>query len=305
MLVSQPSAALAQCNLSPLARHVNPERTRIYAASQGEPTIYFRSDVDVNTDGSSRSYHPADPRGRMLALNNMGNAISGIWDAQGRDIGCAPRSGPCFTRYMNTFIAARDSNWNTSGHPRIATGGMIPWRADPQLGRSAPCTIQTGPYRGHFVSQTSFIVDSSLGECEQARYLDSLVFQAAVLPKRVAWASMGQRAGVGDMVVVYAPATQRIAYGIIGDTGPADGLGEASVAMAAQLRDAAVLPNATYDEIKALAMGDAQYLVFSGRDIRAHISGALAQGRIDQEVQAIFNRWGGMTRLSQCAALPR
>ena len=119
--------AATGCALTPAARHVDDARTRIFASSAGVPAIYFRADMDVNTDGSSRSYHPDDPRGRTLALNNIANAISGLEDAQGRDIDCTPRSGACFTRYIETFIAARDAKWDPVGHPRVATDGMIPW----------------------------------------------------------------------------------------------------------------------------------------------------------------------------------
>ena len=303
ILAAQPALAAAECGMGPPVRHSDPGRTRIYASPSGVPSVYFHADVDVNTDGSSRSYHPADPRGRSVALNNIGNAISGIWDAAGRPIDCAPRRGACFTRYIDTFVAARDSGWNPSGHPRVATDGMIPWKLDSALGRRVPCTIQTGPYRGFFVSQTSFIADRSKPECDQSRYLDSLAFQAAVLPKRTAWASQGERAGVDDLVVVHSPATGRTAYGIIGDTGPADGIGEASVAMAAYLRDRAVAPDATYQEIKALALDGAQYLLFPGEAVRDHIQGSLSQERINREVEAVFTRWGGPARLAQCAAL--
>jgi hypothetical protein len=74
--------------------------------------------------------------------------------------------------------------------------------------------------------------------------------------------------------------------------------------MAAHLRDAIVSPNATYNEIKALALGDAQYVIFPGEDIRARIHGPLTQEAIDREVETVFTRWGGAARLAQCAALP-
>lgn len=303
-LAANPISAAAECGMGSPVRHIDPDRTRIYASPAGIPSIYFHADVDVNTDGSSRSYHPADPRGRNVALNNIGNAISGIWDARGRPIDCAPRRGACFTRYIDTFVAARDSGWNPVGHPRVATDGMIPWKLDSTIGRRVPCTIRTGPYRGFFVSQTSFFVDPSQPECEQSRYIDSLAFQAAVLPKRTNWTSQSQRANAGDLVVVHSPTTGRTAYGIIGDAGPADGIGEASVAMAAYLRNRPVSPNATYQEIKALALDSAQYVIFPGESVRSHIQGPLTQEAINRVVEPVFTRWGGPARLAQCSALP-
>jgi hypothetical protein len=288
-----------------LTRHSDPQRTRIYSAGQGQPALYFRTDLDVNTDGASRSYHPDDPRGRSLALNNMGNALSGIWNASGQRVDCSPRSGACYTRYIDSFIAARDSGWKTSGVPRVATEGIIPWKMDPQVGRRVPCTIAQGPYRGYFVSQTAFIVDPSRGACDQARYLDSLSFNAAVLPRGANWNSLGRRARIGDLVVLRVPATGRTAYAILGDVGPARSIGEGTIALAAALHQARVSPTASYPEIRAMAMPDVQYLVFPGSNIRTGAGGAVSQAAIDREGERLFRAWGGEERLKQCGSLPR
>src|SRR5205085_379675 len=231
LLMTQTNVAWAACDMTFLKAHTDPAHTRVYQAAQGEPAVYFRANLDVNTDGNSRSYHPADPLGRSLALNNMGNGMTGIWDARGQRIDCEPRQGACFMRWINTFTAARDAGYDPNGHPRIETYNIIPWRLDEGLGRRVPCTIGSGPYRGYFVSQTAFIVDSSRPECDQDRYLDSLAFNAAVLPKRTIWLSQGRQVAVGDLVVVDAPALGRTRYAIIGDTGPQNGIGEGTIAL--------------------------------------------------------------------------
>lgn len=304
-LVAQSAPAAAQCDMALLKSHVDPARTRIYHAGSGEAALYFRTDLDVNTDGASRSYHPDDPRGRTLALNNMGNAMTGIWDAQGRRIDCAPRRGACFTRWIETFVAARDARYNPAGHPRFASRHIIPWQRDSRLGWSVPCTIASGPYRGYFVSQTAFIVDPARAECDQSRYLDSLAFNAAVLPGAAVWMSQGRRARVGDLVVVHWPARGRTRYAIIGDSGPQAAIGEGTIALAASLRETAVSPTASYAEIRSLAIDDVQYLIFPGTDIRRRITGAVTQAAIDREAAQLFGRWGGTARLGRCAPLPR
>ena len=301
LLATQQAAA---CNMTFLKQHTDTAHTRIFSAPQGTASIYFRSNLDVNTDGASRSYHPADPRGQSLALNNMGNAMTGIWNARGQPIDCAPRRGACYTRWISTFVAARDANYNPNGHPRIATRHIIPWRRDAATGWQRPCTIDSGPYRGYFVSQTAFIVDAARPECDQARYLDSLVFNAAVLPRGAVWTSGGRRAAVGDLVVVHSPALGRTRYAIVGDSGPANGIGEGTVALAASLRQASVSPTATYREIRALALPDVQYLIFPGTDIRRLASSAVTPAVIDREGARLFEAWGGVARLQQCATLP-
>jgi hypothetical protein len=300
-LVAVPVQPLqAQCAMSVTTRHIDPATTRIFSSAAGVPAIYFSADADVNTDGASRSYHPRDPQGRTLALNNIVNAITGAWDANGRPINCAPKRGACYMRYVRAFEGARDSQWATAGSPRVVTRNIIPWRLDPRLNRPVPCTIQSGPYSGFFVSQTSFIADRSKGECSQERYLDAMTFNAAVLPGGANWTSQGRRAAIGDLVVVRSPTTGRLAYAVLGDAGPRRSLGEASIALVAHLRGQTVAPNASYQQIRRLALQDGQYLIFPGTDIRRSDRGAITQGDIDEAGRRLFDRWGGVARLRSC-----
>jgi hypothetical protein len=163
-----------------------------------------------------------------------------------------------------------------------------------------PCTIQSGPYSGFFVSQTSFIADRSKGECSQERYLDAMTFNAAVLPGGANWTSQGRRAAIGDLVVVRSPTTGRLAYAVLGDAGPRRSLGEASIALVAHLRGQTVAPNASYQQIRRLALQDGQYLIFPGTDIRRSDRGAITQGDIDEAGRRLFDRWGGVARLRSC-----
>lgn len=292
--------ALAQCAMSLATRHIDPARTPILSSAAGVPAIFFNADVDVNTDGASRSYHPADPQGRTRALNNIVNALTGAWEANGAPINCTPKRGACFMRYIRAFEGARDSNWAATGAPRVATRHIIPWRMDARLGRSVPCTISSGPYAGYFVSQTSFIVDPAKPDCSQEKYLDAMQFNAAVLPGGASWHSQGRRAAIGDLVVVRSPTSGRIAFAILGDAGPRRSIGEASIALAAQLRGQSVAPNASYAQIRALALRDGQYLIFPGTNIRRSVRGALSQADIDRVGSALFAQWGGAERLASC-----
>jgi len=296
-LIAEPLLA-APCNM-PLAQ-THRSGTRIYAAGAGPRSIYFAANVDVNTDGAARSYHPQDPLGNGLALNNIVNALTGAWEADGTRINCAPKRGACFMRYVHAFEGARDSGYALTGAPRIATRHIIPWSRASASDPLKPCLIPSGPYAGHFVSQTSFLVDGSKPECDQARYLDSLAFNAAVLPGGAVWKSQGSQVEVGDLVVMRIPATGRIAYGIIGDSGPAASIGEASVAFVAALRGQSVPANASYRAIKRLALPSGQYLIFPATDPRRAAAGPVTQASIDQRARALFEAWGGEARLANC-----
>jgi hypothetical protein len=76
-------SALAACNMTQIVTHGDPAKTEIYASLEGAPGIYFVSDMDVNTDGSAKSYHPLDPWAKTLALNNLKNAITVARDKNG------------------------------------------------------------------------------------------------------------------------------------------------------------------------------------------------------------------------------
>ena len=82
-VLSLAAAARAEttCGMDLVTRHGDAAATPIHASTAGEKAIFFTADLDVNTDGAARSYHPMDPRGKSLALNNMGNAITRIFDA--------------------------------------------------------------------------------------------------------------------------------------------------------------------------------------------------------------------------------
>jgi len=292
--------ALAACGMPRVAVHVDPDRTPIHASTDGIPSLYYRANMDVNTDGSGRSYHPMDPYGKKLAFNNIGNAIKRIYDAAGNDVTCTPKKNACFTRIIDTFIAARNAKYDPVGHPRIETGHMIPWRMDAKLGRMVPCTIGSGVFKGYFVSPTSIAVDAKRSNCDQGRYLDSFTFNAVVLPEYVDWRSQGTPTDDGDVVVVRDVGTGRIAYAINGDRGPAKGIGEGTIRLTAALKQVKLKGDEPYAKIKALAVKDVQYVVFPRNDIRREVGKTYTQADIDRVGAELFEKWGGRARLDDC-----
>jgi hypothetical protein len=301
-----PVPSLAEtCDLAEAARHRDMQQTQVYASEGGVPALYFRADMDVNTDGAARSYHPDDPRGRERALNDIANAITRILDAEGRDITCAPRRGSCYQRFIATFEAARSARYSPRGQPRIETTQIIPWRRDEQLGWDVPCTITEGPDAGFFVSQTAVVADAARGVCDHRRYLDSLAFHANVLPRGVTWSSQGVETDLTDIVAARDVTTGAIAFGINGDTGPSDKLGEGSIAFVAALAGAWLSGSETYRQLRALARPDVQYLIFPTNDIRRIMRGGFTQADIDRVGTEVLAAWGGTARLDACLTLPR
>lgn len=299
------AAHSAECGMAAIGRHKDARQTQIYAASNGVASIFYRANMDVNTDGSPRSYSPQDPRGKNSAFNNMGNAITDIFDRSGNQITCQPRSGACFTRYIETFEASRDAKYDPVGHPRFTTDGIIPWKMDAALGYRVPCTITEGVFKGNFVSQTSISVDPSKSACDQGRYLDSFAFNAVVLPRSVSWSSKGVKTDDGDLVVVRDRVSGKTAFAINGDRGPAKGIGEGTIALTAALHGRRLRGDEPYSEIRSLVLADVEYLTFPADDIRRKVGRGVkfTQSDIDRFGKAVFDDWGGVARLDACSSL--
>src|SRR4029079_16992813 len=122
----------------------------------------------------------------------------------------------------------------------------------PARGWKVPCTIASGPYAGFFVAQTALLANSAAATCDPARYVDALAMNAIVLPRNARWSSQGVRTDLGDLTVVYDHGTGNVGLAGTRDIGPADVIGEGTVALAAALGGREVGPDATYREIRAL-----------------------------------------------------
>lgn len=295
------------CDMDPAYVHKGANsKTSIFSAKSGIPSLYYRSNMDVNTDGAARSYHPDDPRAKTIAYNNMGNAITKAWDKSGHPIACdggdaRKRSGICFEEFIIAFEGARANNYNPEKFPKVETGSIIPWAIDNQLGWKVPCQIQEGPDKGYFVSQTSLWLKGG-PICDQNTYVDSMTINAVVYPGGIRWSSRGVFTDKGDLVVTKNRATGVIAFALHGDSGPKDKIGEGSIALTSALSGQRLSPNASYSEIKRLAVNDVDYLIFPANDVEKFYrsKGGTTQDGIDEYGKDIFETWGGVTRLKAC-----
>lgn len=188
--------------------------------------ILFQTNLRVNTDGSPLSYHPQDPRGQTKALNNICNGIA--VKRVGSD------SNLCFTAFgdaIRVFEKFRDSNFQT-----VPPGFRITWKnvlaTVQENGKDVPCVFKSGDFKGYFGSLTALKNDltTNRGECEVNDQVNPMTVPALVL-------AGGQNpvkafgAQVGDLLIAFNPRTQLFTAAIIGDTGPADNLGEGSVSL--------------------------------------------------------------------------
>jgi hypothetical protein len=188
--------------------------------------VLFQTNLRVNTDGSPLSYHPQDPRGRTKALNNICNGIAVRRTNSNKNL--------CFSEFskaIQVFEQFRDSNFQT-----VPTGFRITWQnvlpTVRENGKDVPCVFRSGEFAGYFGSLTALRngLTANRGECEVNDQVNPMTVPALVLaggqnPVRAFGAKLG------DLLIAFNPRTQLFTAAIIGDTGPADNLGEGSVSL--------------------------------------------------------------------------
>jgi hypothetical protein len=109
------------------------------------------------------------------------------------------------------------------------------------------------PFPGYYVSATA-LADHSKAVNDPARYVDASKIPFIVLPGGMA-RQIGARPG--DFAVVFNQRNGKSSFAIFGDVGPADRIGEGSVALAENL-------GVRSDARNGGARGGIMYLVFPG-----------------------------------------
>ena len=226
-------------------------------ATSENKIILFQTKLRVNTDGSPLSYHPADPRGRDKALNNICNAIAVKKGTADKNL-CLDRS--TFSEAIGVFERFRDSNFQT-----IPPGFRITWQnvlpTINENGKDVPCTFKSGAFKGFFGSLTALKngLTGDKGECEINDQVNPMTIPALVL---VGGSNVVKDFGarVGDLLVAFNPKTQLFTSAIIGDTGPRDNLGEGSVSLNMSLLGATAPPTNKAETFR-LTIEDAQVLI--------------------------------------------
>ena len=207
----------------------NPQNKKVLLigdATRQKKIILFQTTLRVNTDGSPLSYHPHDLRGKNKALNNICNAIAVRKGASGDNL-CLKKGH--FSEAISVFERFRDSDYQT-----VPYDYKITWKnvlaATKKEGRDIPCVFQSGVYQGYFGSLTALKngLTTNKGECQVNDQVNPMTIPALVLAGgENAVRNFGAR--VGDLLVAYNPNTQLYSSAIIGDTGPANNLGEGSI----------------------------------------------------------------------------
>ena len=221
--------------------------------STSRNVVIGRRRIQVNTDGAANSYHSrvikADDE-TVGAINIICNTQTKIFKKVGdtkKPVVCRQNGNSVSDEYAAAYEELRTKNWEDteSGYSIqfdwnvIGKGAQL--RPD---GPFTPCIKDDG----FFIAKTRLRLRSSTNECDGSIYPDSNVTSAFVLP--INWFANYQKKEStpdrfsnfrsGDVVVAYRPAAANRppvwVYGVIGDAGPFNKLGEASVAFNRQLQ---------------------------------------------------------------------
>lgn len=195
--------------------------------SSSRRLVMFKSDLNVNTDGTPLSYHPYDLLGEKKAINTIGNAVAIYKNDSKVNLFLNKKT---FKEAIGVFEKFRDSNYDSipSGYKIIWKNVLIP-RKD--KGIEKPCIITTGEYEGYFSSATSLKqgLKDNKGECDCDDQVNSLKVPSLVLAGGKDNILKKFGASLGDLVIAYNPLNDSLVFAIINDIGPKNNLGEGSV----------------------------------------------------------------------------
>ncbi len=253
------------------------------ALDGARPFAFIVPDVKVNTDGTRISYKADDPRGRNGAINDIRNAYRN------------------YKRPVSDFEAIRDAGWQPTERVwQVLSPDII--EMDKRPGREGmPCMDD----KGYLVSMTADVAKvggfNRVGDCDQSKWIDALEIPAFVVPG----ASRFQKAGVKTRSLVIAMTTSapnRIALGIVGDSGPRKEIGEASVEMNRILNGLpdGDIPSGRQDAKNRFQAGETVFLVVPGAENRA--PRPITKASVSQFAGDRFEAWGGKQRLLSCLA---
>lgn len=260
-------------------------------ADAGNSSLFFIESLNVNTDGTRRSYSVPDFWGQTNALNNLCNAMSD--SCSGLDT-----AGLRNRRLITQRAFALGWPAAELRQTRISPA-IIPFKD------GKPC-----PNVGDFlVSATALHKPVVTDVCDISNYIDALDVAAFVLPKNPPHGISGfaaRQAGIGDLVVAMLPGGTTPVYAVVGDLGPARELGEGSIALNGRLLGRTEEPR-NYTEVlgrppfrgRGWQVPRALVLVFPATRDRANPF--MTTPRINEEAMRRFQDWGGVERLNSCA----
>lgn len=284
--------------------------------------------LTVDVDGSPRSYHPDDPHGTgtctakteqdgnarysgVCALEDFASAHllvfqgarrlgKGEFEAAWKEIWPLIQNKKLHALDLKQYVSTAPDGyyffyWRERGLSTFFKREIIPQASD-----GYPCQRESG----YFVAATTLKQngDSLPNGCAPSRYMDAEQVRFVVLPDD----AFGN-ARVGDIVVARSAGapTERVVYGVIGDTGPVAQFGEASIAFnQALISQSQQIMNGR--DTNGLDIRGSRITILILGGTKSLLNGDYSRRNIDEVGRAEFARWNGGSphptqRLDACA----
>jgi len=263
--------------------------TAVWSDANGTALLFVES-LNVNTDGTRRSYSVDDFWGEKTALNNLCNAMSDR---------CAGLDKTTLGERRLVTQKAHAAGWPADllKQTRISSQ-IIPFKG------GKPCPLVDG----FLVSATALHKLNVSDVCDINNYLDALTVPAIVVPGNPPGGRSGfaeREVRIGDLAVAMRSGDSNAVYSVVGDTGPSTELGEASIALNGKLLGKTAEPQ-NYQEVtgrgafkgRGWVVPRAIVLIFpKSRDPKNPF---MTVERIEAEGKKRFAEWGGVKRLTAC-----
>ena len=231
--------------------------TSLFRTADKTAYLWITDRASIDADGAPKSYHPDD----------VGKPCSG----PGLGLDCPANAGYPDHSYWSDVLV-RDPD-----HPDQAY-------------------VQTsGAAQGYFVSMTALQDARNSNERDPARYVDASTIPYVVFPKP--FYDIQGTGKTGDLGAAYHLVTKKWTPFVVSDIGPAEPLGEASIALFQALGGDQPDPRTGGGIIR----GKVLYMVFPRSvDLRPR-AWPITPDEIAFEVNALLSRIGGTAVLEACA----
>ncbi|WP_129154939.1 hypothetical protein [Bosea sp. Tri-44] len=293
--------------------------------------LFFVSHMNWNNDGSPLTYHPdewkrvnscndgANPSEIPRSANTLCNGITirregqqilrgYMTTAEAKTLGLSPsqRKQEAIKRCNELLCYVKRAslkNWNPEDFS-VNWSAIATYNPDrPEDGRALPCIQNDGPYKGYFVSATSFSDGRIVNVCNYRRYVDPFSVPAVVRPGNSTFSPiklpnhLKTVAMEGGVAAVVDLASDRVVYAIIGDSGPGTEAGEVSPFLHWEMKGTPKGERNPWEQGKRMA-GPFAYVFLPHTKLRA----VPAVSEIEAAGAAAFDKWGGIKMARACAS---
>ncbi|MEM7300093.1 MAG: hypothetical protein AAF468_03330 [Pseudomonadota bacterium] len=271
------------------------DKAKLYLSD--DKVITFTADMDINTDGSIKSYKIDDlgflnSRRRIDTRSALNTICNGVSILNSRNV----RLSMSCTEEIKEFQRIRDFGWLKAGENYVNFFGieLKEKAADSPRGvyKGIPCE-----HGGYYVSQVARSFGGRYGDCSVSKWPDALKIPGIVVPLDAKLRALGVKHH--DLAIVRLHSNGDWIGAIVGDTNP-NKVGEATVFTAMKLRNKA--EPTSYRQSVALALGydKVEYVVFPGTADELQPLNNASNQKIQAAAQRYFREFNLASRKPVC-----